>query len=169
MESLPKVARTKVLHRNIPEDWSLKGRTSCENTLHLGREDDIVKLMQLEVAKCKMSRGPTGAKWQPNRARMGLGRPAWPTPEAVRSPLSWASRWRNPKYVEAPFAGGEPFTREAVQKLERKERRERSSARRIVLLEGSNHKWWRMSRPCQDTPRRRRKTPSRHHDQQCYV
>jgi hypothetical protein len=74
MKSLLKVARTKVLQRNIPEDWSVKDRTSCENTLYLGHKDDIVKMMQLKGAKCKMSRGPTGAKGRPNRAVMGLGR-----------------------------------------------------------------------------------------------
>jgi hypothetical protein len=52
MKSLPMVARIKVLQRNIPEDWSLKDRTSCKVNLHLGREDDIVKMVQVEGAKC---------------------------------------------------------------------------------------------------------------------
>jgi hypothetical protein len=52
MKSLPMVARTKVLQRNTPGDSSVKDRTLCEENLHLGREDDIVKIMQVEGAKC---------------------------------------------------------------------------------------------------------------------
>jgi hypothetical protein len=52
MKSLPMVARTEVLQRNTPGDSSVKDRTSCEENLHLGREDDIVKIMQVEGAKC---------------------------------------------------------------------------------------------------------------------
>jgi hypothetical protein len=52
MKSLPMVARTKVLHRNTPGDSSVKDRTSCTENLHLGREDDIVKIVQVEGAKC---------------------------------------------------------------------------------------------------------------------
>jgi hypothetical protein len=74
MKSLPKVARIEVLQRNILEDWSVKDWTSCEKTLHLGHEYDIVKMVQLEGAKCKLSRGPTCVKGRPNRAKMGLGR-----------------------------------------------------------------------------------------------
>jgi hypothetical protein len=50
----------------------------------------------------------------------------------------------------------ETFAREAIHKLER--RGERSFARRITLLEGSNHKWRRTSRPCQDTPKEKEDT-----------
>jgi hypothetical protein len=46
------VARTEVLQRNIPEDSSVKDRTSCKENLHLGREDDIIKIVQVEGAKC---------------------------------------------------------------------------------------------------------------------
>jgi hypothetical protein len=38
--------------RNTPRDLSVKDRTSCVENLHLGREDDIVKIMQVEGAKC---------------------------------------------------------------------------------------------------------------------
>jgi hypothetical protein len=38
--------------RNTPGDSSVKDRTSCGENLHLGREDDIVKIMQVEGAKC---------------------------------------------------------------------------------------------------------------------
>jgi hypothetical protein len=76
MKSLPMVARTKVLRRNTPGDWSVKDRNSCTKNLHLGREDDIVKIMQVEGAKCINAWGPTGAKRRPNRAEVGLGRSA---------------------------------------------------------------------------------------------
>jgi hypothetical protein len=52
MKSLPMVARTEVLRRNTPGDRSVKDRTSCAENLHLGCEDDIVKIMQVEGAKC---------------------------------------------------------------------------------------------------------------------
>jgi hypothetical protein len=52
MKSLPMVARTEVLQRNIPGDSSVKDQTSCAENLHLGREDDIVKIMQVEGEKC---------------------------------------------------------------------------------------------------------------------
>jgi hypothetical protein len=52
MKSLPMVARTEVLRRNTPGDLSVQDRTSCMENLHLGREDDIVKIMQVEGAKC---------------------------------------------------------------------------------------------------------------------
>jgi hypothetical protein len=45
MKSLPMVARTEVLRRNIPEDWSVKDRTSCKENLHLGCKDDIIKIV----------------------------------------------------------------------------------------------------------------------------
>jgi hypothetical protein len=38
--------------RNTPGDLSVKDRTSCAENLRLGREDDIVKIMQVEGAKC---------------------------------------------------------------------------------------------------------------------
>jgi hypothetical protein len=52
MKSLPMVARTEVLRRNIPGDRSVKARTSCKENLHLGCEDDIFKIVQVEGAKC---------------------------------------------------------------------------------------------------------------------
>jgi hypothetical protein len=159
-ESLPKVARTKVLQRNIPEDWSVKDRTSCKKNLHLGREDDIVKMVQMKGAKCIKTWGPTGAKGRPNRARMSPGRPAWPTLGSVRPPISWAWRSFNPKYVEAPpFAEGEPFAREAVHKLEREKRRE-------IICEKDHSTRRKQPQVEEDAealprhPRRRRKTPS---------
>jgi hypothetical protein len=68
----------------------------------------------------------TGPKWawvsQPRLA--GLAHSS-----VGSAPISWAWRWCNPKYVEAPpFAERErerePFAREAIHKLEKKERRE---------------------------------------------
>jgi hypothetical protein len=52
MKSLPMVVRTEVLRRNTPGDRSVKDRTSCTENLHLGPEDDFVKIMQVEGAKC---------------------------------------------------------------------------------------------------------------------
>jgi hypothetical protein len=52
MKSLQMVVRTEVLRRNTPEDRSVKDRTSCTENLHLGREDDIIKIMQVEGEKC---------------------------------------------------------------------------------------------------------------------
>jgi hypothetical protein len=112
MKSLPMVARTEVLRRNTPGDWSVKDRTSCTENLHLGREDDIVKIMQVEGAKCIITRGPTGAKGRPNRAEMGLGRSAQagrlsPLCGSVRPPFPCTQRIFNPKTLEVP-----PFDRE---------------------------------------------------------
>jgi hypothetical protein len=41
-----------VLRRNTPRYGSVKDQTSCTENLHLGQEDDIVKIMQMEGAKC---------------------------------------------------------------------------------------------------------------------
>jgi hypothetical protein len=115
MKSLPMVARTEVLRRNTPGDWSVKDRTSCTDDLHLGREDDIVKIMQVEATKCIITWGPTRAKGHPNRAKMGLGRSAQggrpsPLQASVRPPFPCTRRIFNPKTLEAPpFVGGEPF------------------------------------------------------------
>jgi hypothetical protein len=104
-----------VLQRNTPGDSSLKDRTSCTENLHLGREDDIVKIMQVEGAKCINAWGPTGAKRRPNRAEMGLGRSAQagrPSPlrGSIRPPFPCTRRIFNPKALEAPpFAEREPF------------------------------------------------------------
>jgi hypothetical protein len=37
--------------RNTPEDSSVKDRTSFKENLHLGREDDIVKIIQVVGAE----------------------------------------------------------------------------------------------------------------------
>jgi hypothetical protein len=52
MKSLSMVARTEVLRQNTPGDLSVKDQTSCTENLHLGRDDDIVIIMQVEGAKC---------------------------------------------------------------------------------------------------------------------
>jgi hypothetical protein len=63
MKSLPMVARTEVfMYENMDikdgfmisskEQLSVKDRTSCKENLHLGREDDILKIVQVEGAKC---------------------------------------------------------------------------------------------------------------------
>jgi hypothetical protein len=125
MKSLPMVPRTEVLQRSTPGDWSVKDRTSCAENLHLGREDDIVKIMQVEGAKCIITWGPTGAKGRPNRAEMGLGRSAQagrasPPRWSVRPPFlapegsSTLKPWRRRHSRERePFApGGHPQARE---------------------------------------------------------
>jgi hypothetical protein len=112
MKSLSMVARTEVLRRNTPGDWSVKDRTSCTENLHLGREDDIVKSMQVEGAKCIITWGPTGAKGRPSRDGMGLGRSAQagrpsPLPTSVCPPFPCTRRIFNPKVLEVPpFAEG---------------------------------------------------------------
>jgi hypothetical protein len=151
MKSLPMVARTEVLRRNTPGDWSVKDRTSCKENLHLGREDDILKIVQVEGAKCINAWGPTGAKGRLNRAEMGLGRldlAGWPSPlwGSVRPPFHCIWRIFNPKALEAP-----PFAEERAIRTRRPStsKREEGDLRRgIDHLEGSTHKW------------RRRKTPS---------
>jgi hypothetical protein len=152
MKSLPMVARTQVLCRNTPGDWSVKDQTSCKENLHLGREDDIVKIMQVEGAKCIITWGPTGAKGRPNRAEMGPGRSAQdgrPSPlrGSVWPPFPCSRRIFNPKALEAPpFAGRESDSHQvAIHKLEREEGDLRKG---VDHLEGSTHRW------------RRRKTPS---------
>jgi hypothetical protein len=128
MKSLPMVARTKVLRRNTPGDWSIKDRTSCKENLHLGREDGIVKIMQVDGAKCIITWGPMGAKGRPNQVEMGLGRSA----QAGRpSPLRGSVRplfprtWRifNPKNPgDTTIREGESHShQEAINKLEREE------------------------------------------------
>jgi hypothetical protein len=88
MKSLPMVARTEVLRRNTPGEWSVKDRTSCTEKLHLGREDDIVKIMQVEGAKCINAWGRTGVKGRPNRAEVGqAGRPRPAGPAHFRDPF----------------------------------------------------------------------------------
>jgi hypothetical protein len=105
MKSLSMVVRTEVLRRNTPGDWSVKDRTSCTENLHLGRDDDIVKMVQVEGAKCIITWGPTGVKGRPSRAGMGLGQLAQaprpgPVPGSVRPPFlapegsSTLSPWR---------------------------------------------------------------------------
>jgi hypothetical protein len=150
MKSLLMVARIEVSRRNTPGDWNIKDRTSCTENLHLGREDDIVKIMQVEGAKCIKAWEPTGAKGRPNRAEVGLGRSTQagrpgPLPTSVRPPFPCTRRIFNPKSLEArPFTKESHSHREAIHKLEREEG---DLQRRIDHLEGSTHKW-------------RRKTPS---------
>jgi hypothetical protein len=62
-----------------------------------GREDDIVKIMQVEGAKYIITRGPTGAKGRPNRAEVGPGRPAQPTLVAGSAPFPLHPKDLQPK------------------------------------------------------------------------
>jgi hypothetical protein len=114
--------------------------------LHLGREDDMVKMVQVEGAKCIITRGPTGAKGRPNQVGMGLGRSA----QAGRhGPLR--GRFGPPFLASEGSSTLSPCRRtihrreshshrEAIHKLEREEGDLR---RRINQLEGSSHKWRR--------------------------
>jgi predicted FMN-binding regulatory protein PaiB len=45
-----------------PRGLKRKRPTSCTENLHLGREDDIVKMVQVEGAKCIITQGLTGVK-----------------------------------------------------------------------------------------------------------
>jgi hypothetical protein len=117
MKSLPMVARTEVLQGNTPGDWSVKDRTSCEENLHLGRGDDIVKIMQVEGAKCIITWGPTGAKGWPRSAQAGqpspLRWPVWPpflAPEGFSTLKPWRRRHSTGREPFAP--GGHPQARE---------------------------------------------------------
>jgi hypothetical protein len=161
MKSLPMVARTEVLRRNTPGDWSVKDRTSCTENLHLGREDDIVKIMQMEGAKCIITWGPKGVKGRSSRARMGMGRSAQagrpgPVPGLVWPPFlapkgsSTLSPWRRcHSRNRDPFAPrGHPQARE---------RREISGGGSTISKEAPTSG---------EEGRHRRKGD---HDQQCYV
>jgi hypothetical protein len=55
-------------------------------------QDDIVKIMQVEEAKCINALRPTGAKGRPNRAEVGPGRPAQPSSSVGSAPLSLHSK-----------------------------------------------------------------------------
>jgi hypothetical protein len=163
MKSLPMVARTEVLRRNTPGVWSVKDRTSCAENLHLGHEDDIVKIMQVEGAKCIITWGPTGAKGRPNRAEMGLGqssqagRPS-PLRGSVRPPFSCTRRIFNPKTLEAPpFAMREPFAPGGHPQARERERREISGGGSTTSKEA----------PTSGEEGRHRRKGDR--DQQCYV
>jgi hypothetical protein len=127
------VARSEVLQRNIPKDWSIKDWTSCKKTLYLERKDDVAKMMQVKWAKCKMARGPTrvrrddrtGLKW----AWASRPRPAGLAHLDVGSPppISWAWRWCNPKSVWAPpFTGESHSPRGLPQAREEGEERDHS-------------------------------------------
>jgi hypothetical protein len=127
MKSLPKVARTEVLQRNIPEDWSVKDWTSCKENLHLGRKDDIIKIVQVEGAKCINT-------WRPNWA--GRPKPAGLAHLGVSSaPFSCTRRSFNLSLWRRHHSQGrEPFAprghlqarekrREIVQEKDRSTRR----------------------------------------------
>jgi hypothetical protein len=161
MKSLPMVARTEVLWRNTTEDWSVKDRTSCKENLHLRREDDIVKIVQVEGAKCINAWGPTGAKGRPNWAGMGLGRSAQsgrpgPIRGSVRPPFPCTQRIFNPKVLEVPpFARGEPFAPGGHPQA--RERRE-------IAGGGSP-----ISKEAPTSGEEERHCRKRQHDQWCYV
>jgi hypothetical protein len=114
--------------------------------------------MQVEGEKCIISWGPTGAKGRPNRAEVGPGRPAQPTPVAGSVLFSL-----HPKDLEPQKPGrrhsteGESHShQEAVHKLERE--------RREISVWGSTTS---KEAPTNGQEGRRRRKGD--HDQQCYV
>jgi hypothetical protein len=156
------VARTEVLRRNTPGDWSVKDRTSCAENLHLGREDDFVKIMHVEGAKCIITWRPTGAKGRPNRAEMSLGRSAQsgrPSPlrGSVRPPFPCTRRIFNPKALEAPLFARERAIRTRRPSTIWRERREISGGGSTTSKEAPTSG---------EEGRHRRKGD---HDQRCYV
>jgi hypothetical protein len=75
-----------------------------------------------KVHKYMRTHGSEGAteSGQDGLGPVSPGRSAWPTLGLVQPPISWVWRSFNPKYMEAPpLGGGQPFTWEAVHKLER--------------------------------------------------
>jgi hypothetical protein len=151
-----------VLQRNTPGDWSIKDRTSCAENLHLGHEDDIIKIMQVEGAKCMITWGPKGAKGRQNRVKLGLcrsaqaGRPS-PVPASVRPPFPCTRRIFNPKTQEAPPFGRERYIRTRRPSTSWRERREISGGRSTTSKEaptsGQEGRHYRKG----------------DHDQRCYV
>jgi hypothetical protein len=59
------------------------------------------------VKRTHMCKGATDPSWN-ELGPVGPGQPAWPILTSVRSPISWAWRWCNPKSVWAP-----PFAEES--------------------------------------------------------
>jgi hypothetical protein len=135
LRSLVLVHELDQITSNGGEDWSVtkehprglkrKRLDSCTENLHIGREDDIIKMVQVKGAKCIITRGPTGAKGRPSRAGMGLGRSAQagrpdPLRVSVRPPFlalegsSTLSPWRHcHSQNREPFAPrGHPQDRE---------------------------------------------------------
>jgi hypothetical protein len=140
--------------RNTPGDWSVKDRISCAENLHLGREDDIIKIMQVEGEKCIITWGPTRAKGRPNRAEMGLVRsakagpahsggrfgPLFLAPEGSSTLKPWRHRHST---------GGEPFTPGGHPQARERGGR---SPEGLNHLEGSTHKWRRRKTPSEGKP-----------------
>jgi hypothetical protein len=149
---------TFCVNRNTPKDWSVKDRTSCTDNLHLGREDDIAKIMKMEGAKCIITWGPTRAKGRPSRAGMGLGRPKPAglvhSRRRFTPPFPCTRRIFNSKSLEAP-----PFAKQRAIRTERPstERRDISDGGSTILEEAPTSG---------EEGRHRRKGD---HDQRCHV
>jgi hypothetical protein len=100
LQSLVRVHELDEITSNGGKDRSVKDRTSCTENLHLGREDDIVKMVQMEGAKCIITRVPTGVKGRPNRAGMGLGRSAQAGRPGLVSGVGSAPFFVHPKELQ---------------------------------------------------------------------
>jgi hypothetical protein len=147
MRSLLMVERTEVLQRKTPEDRSVKDRASCKENLYLGREDDIVKIAQMEggkVHKYMRTHGSEGVT-EPGRdgpGSVGPSQSAWPTSGAFDPPFlasedpSTQSSWRRHHSEDR-----QPFTPRGHPQA--RDRGGRSFGKRMAQLEGSTHKWRR--------------------------
>jgi hypothetical protein len=75
VNSLPMVARTKVLRRNIPEDQDAKIGFPTRRP-HTLIADDDAKKPQVKGQKVKIARKADRRKMAPNRAKKDMGRSA---------------------------------------------------------------------------------------------
>jgi hypothetical protein len=142
--SLPKVARTKVLQRIIPKYKDVKTGLHAKKSLYLDRGDDDAKMTQLKGIKSKMTREATqrrgdrtGTKWaqavRPTLLQRRFGSPFLEREDA--STLSCCRRHHSEWTVKYPR--GRPQDREVGPGRELK----RSFAREIHLVQGGDHNW----------------------------
>jgi hypothetical protein len=115
MKSLPMVARTKVLQRNTPGDWSVKDQTSCTDNLHTNGRGKVHNHVRTHGSEGATEPGQNGP------GPVGLGRPAQPTSGVGSSPPFLA-----PEGSSTLNPGGTAFRRreshshqEAIHNLER--------------------------------------------------
>jgi hypothetical protein len=173
-EITPKVDKDQSATKEHPWGLKCKDWTSCEKIPYLGREDDVAKMMQLKESKCKMAREPTWRKGQPNWAEVSLGRSAQASQpgqfQRRFGPLFLRVKMMQPEVCVGAAIRGESHSSKRLSTREKGWRRERSFARWINRVQGSDYKCRRMSRPCHNTPRGQgRQHRKRHHDQWCHA
>jgi hypothetical protein len=83
---------------------------------------------------------------------VGPVRPAWPTPEVGSAPLLLAREDTSTLRRGGTAIRRDRTIRSRGRPQAREKRRGRSFARRIVLLEGSTHKWRRRKIPSEASP-----------------